>query len=289
MKLLNAALFAALSLTVPALAYAAKPALAPKKPAVVVPTDADFEPLDADDMLVVDTNKGRVIVALTSFSAPNAVAQVKTLARQHFYDGQTFFRVVDDFMDQTGDPTNKGDGGSKLPDLKAEFTFRRNASSNFVQASARDDTVIGFIGVLPVASQPDELMLMTADAKVTAWPLFCAGVMGMARNAEPDSANSQFFFMRGAYPSLEKKYTGFGRVVVGEDVVKAIKSGEPVPEPQDQMVKVRLGSDMPAAERPKVYVLNTRSAAFRSLIERAREEKGGDFSACDIDIPVQVR
>jgi len=270
-------------------AVAAKPPPAPKKPAVVAPTDADFKPLDPDDMLVVDTNKGRVIVALTPFSAPNAVARVKTLARQHFYDGQTFFRVIEDFMDQTGDPTNKGEGGSKLPDLKAEFTFRRGSASNFVRVSNRDDTVVGFVGVLPVASQPDDLMLMTADAKVAAWPLFCSGVMGMARNAEPDSANSQFFFMRGTYPSLEKKYTGFGRVVVGQDVVKAIKIGEPVPDPQDQMLKVRLGSDMAPADRPRVFILDTQSAAFRSLIERTRDDKGGDFSPCDIDIPVQVR
>ena len=55
--------------------------------------------------------------------APAHVAQMQTLARRRFFDGQTFFRVIGPFMDQTGDPQNKGDeGGSDLPNLKAEFS-----------------------------------------------------------------------------------------------------------------------------------------------------------------------
>jgi peptidylprolyl isomerase len=275
--------------SVPALpAYAKKtPDPAASKPAA--PAAADFRAVDPDNMLVVDTNKGRIIVELAPFAAPDHVAQIRTLAKQHFYDGQTFFRVIDEFMDQTGDPTNKGDGGSKLPNLKGEFTFRRDASLPFVEASKPSDGVSGFIGVLPVTSQPDDLMLMTADGKVTASALFCAGVMGMARSSDPDSANSQFFFMRGPYPSLEKNYTAWGRVVMGEDVVKAIKLGEPPSDPQDRMLTVRLGSDLPPSERPKVYVLDTRSDAFKGMIAAARAAGGANFSPCDIEIPAQLR
>ena len=69
---------------------------------------------------------------------------------------------------------------------------------------------------------------MTKDQKVTAWALYCPGVAGMARDDNPDSGNSQFFLMRDAYPSLEKRYTAWGRVIAGQDVVRAIKAGEPV-------------------------------------------------------------
>jgi peptidylprolyl isomerase len=270
-------------------ALAAKRPAPPPPPPSTTPTAADFRAVDPDNMLVVDTNKGRIIVELYPWAAPNHVAQIKTLAKQHFYDGQSFFRVIDDFMDQTGDPTNKGDGDSKLPNLKAEFTFRRGADLPFVSVAKPDDGVVGFIDTLPVTGQPDELMAMTADNKVIAWPLYCQGVMGMARTGDPDSANSQFFFMRGPYPSLEKKYTAWGRVIIGQDVVRSIKLGEPPADPQDKMLTLRLGSDLAPADRPKVYVLNTRSAVFKAIVDKVRAEKGADFSACDIDIPGQVR
>ena len=280
------AILAALLLASPALAKKPPP---PKPAPPPAPTAADFRPVDPDNMLVVDTNKGRIIVEIYPFAAPNHVAQIKTLAKQHFYDGQTFFRVIEDFMDQTGDPTNKGDGNSQLPNLKGEFTFRRGSDLPFVEVANPSDGVVGFIDTLPVMSQSDDMMLMTADGKAVSWPLYCPGVMGMARGGDPDSANSQFFFMRGPYPSLEKKYTAWGRVVVGEDVVKAIKVGEPPVDPQDKMITVRLGSDMAPADRPKVYVLDTRTPAFKGIVDKIKDDKGADFSACDVDIPAQVR
>jgi peptidylprolyl isomerase len=132
-------------------------------------------------------------------------------------------------------------------------------------------------------------MLMTTDSKVLAWPQFCPGVLGMARSNDPDSANSQFFFMRAAYPTLEKKYTGFGRVLMGEDVVKSIKLGEPVADPQDFMITVRLASDLPPQDRPKLYVLDTRSAAFKAMADRIKADKGPEFSLCDVEVPAEIR
>jgi peptidylprolyl isomerase len=63
-----------------------------------------------------------VVIKLRPDLAPNHVARVKELAKQHFYDGTPFHRVIPGFMAQGGDPTGTGSGGSKLPDLKAEFT-----------------------------------------------------------------------------------------------------------------------------------------------------------------------
>jgi peptidylprolyl isomerase len=260
----------------------------PKPPPLPI-TEADWRTPDPDNLLVIDTDKGRIVAELYPEVAPETVARIKTLARQHFYDGQTFFRVIDNFMDQTGDPKNVGTGGSSLPDVKAEFTFRRDKAFPFVQVSSPSGEVVGISRALPVASQPDVVMAMTEDGKATAWPEFCPGVLGFARDASPDSGNSQFFLMRGAYPSLEKRYTGFGRVIAGQNVVDAIKVGEPVAQPQDVMTRVRLGTDLPAGETLNVRVLDPQKPAFRVLVDRLRENEGADFSVCDIVLPSQVR
>ena len=113
----------------------------------------------------------------------------------------------------------------------------------------------------------------------------------MARDEGNDTANSQFFLMRQAYPALDKRYTVWGRVVSGLDVVRALKAS-PTPDgivtEPDRMTRVRLAADLPQAERPTVQMMNTTSAAFRALVDQARQAKGADFSVCDIDIPAQV-
>lgn len=75
-----------------------------------------------EDLLVIDTSKGRITVALDRRMAPAHVDRIQTLARQNFYDGLKFHRVIAGFMAQTGDPTGTGTGGSKLGKVKAEFT-----------------------------------------------------------------------------------------------------------------------------------------------------------------------
>ncbi len=75
-----------------------------------------------DNTLYIDLKYGRVVIEMVPQVAPGHVERIKTLARQKFYDGIVFHRVIDGFMAQTGDPTGTGMGGSKLPDLKAEFS-----------------------------------------------------------------------------------------------------------------------------------------------------------------------
>ena len=99
---------------------------APKSAAVAVPqlsSLVDIDPAhDRENVLLLDlSNGGRVAIRLMPQWAPHHVERIKTLVRQGFYNGQIFHRVIDGFMAQTGDPTGTGAGGSKLPDLKAEF------------------------------------------------------------------------------------------------------------------------------------------------------------------------
>jgi peptidylprolyl isomerase len=74
-----------------------------------------------DNTLVFDTTQGRVVIQLRPDLAPGHVARIKQLVSEGFYDGVVFHRVIDGFMAQGGDPTGTGMGGSKLPNLKAEF------------------------------------------------------------------------------------------------------------------------------------------------------------------------
>ncbi|MBX9450309.1 peptidylprolyl isomerase [Neoaquamicrobium sediminum] len=77
---------------------------------------------DPENTIVMETTKGKVVIELLPDLAPNHVARIKELARENFYDGIVFHRVIDGFMAQTGDPTGTGMGGSDKPDLKAEFS-----------------------------------------------------------------------------------------------------------------------------------------------------------------------
>ena len=253
------------------------------------PKASDWRTPDPANVLVIDTNKGRVIVELVPEVAPGHVARLTELAHKGTYDGRTFFRVIDRFMAQTGDPTNTGEGSAEgMADLKAEFTYRRDVAGAFVPVAAPQGTEVGFLLSLPVVSQHSSYTTMTGDKKVSAWGTYCPGVVGMARGEEVDSANSQFFLMRYAYPSLDKRYTAFGRVISGLDVIRAIKTGEPVEAPQDVMQKVRVLADIPEAERPRIQIIDPKSPWFAGEIKRVRRQKGADFSVCDVELPVQV-
>jgi peptidyl-prolyl cis-trans isomerase B (cyclophilin B) len=76
---------------------------------------------DLENTLILETTKGPVVIEMRPDLAPGHVERIKTLARQGFYDGVAFHRVIDGFMAQTGCPHGTGTGGSDLPDLKAEF------------------------------------------------------------------------------------------------------------------------------------------------------------------------
>ena len=77
---------------------------------------------DPENTLLLDLKDGQVVIRLRPDLAPKHVERVKTLAREGFYDNTPFHRVIEGFMAQGGDPTGTGSGGSKLPDLQAEFT-----------------------------------------------------------------------------------------------------------------------------------------------------------------------
>jgi cyclophilin family peptidyl-prolyl cis-trans isomerase len=93
---------------------------------------------DTDNTLTLTLKSGDVKVALRPDLAPLHVARVKELANEGFYDGIVFHRVIPGFMAQTGDPTGTGGGGSKLPNLKAEFSPESHVRGTLSMARTSD-------------------------------------------------------------------------------------------------------------------------------------------------------
>jgi peptidylprolyl isomerase len=236
--------------------------------------------------LIVDTTKGRIVVEMRPEFAPLAVARVKLLAREGVYDGLQFHRVIDRFVDQTGNPNNKDGGASRHPDLPPEFTFSI-APRDLAMVRRASDGQAGFVGSSPVESVSAVEAARSRDGTLRAWGAYCPGVAGMGRQADPGTANSEIFFMREASRRLDRGYTIWGRVVVGLDVVRAIAVGEPPANP-DLMLKVRVASDLPAAERPKLSLMNERGPAFAALVAKLRAAKGADFSVCDVEVKARL-
>lgn len=254
---------------------------------------AEWRGVPSENLLVIDTTRGRILVELTPEVAPLHVERIKLLARRGFYDNLPWHRVIDTFMAQTGDPLGNGEGQSPYPDLKAEFTFRRDPSMPFAPVAEPAGARLGFFNALPVQTQPDAVFATSGDGKVHGWGLYCPGVAGMARDEGNDTANSQFFIMRQPYPALDKRYTIWGMTVVGLDVVRALQVGDGAngmmaQAQPDRMTRVRVAADIAEVERPVVQVLATDSARFRAMVAEARQSRGADFSVCDLSLPTLV-
>jgi len=137
----------------------------------------------SNEVAVINTSGGEMVVQFWTDAAPNTVDNFKKLARQGFYDGTIFHRIVKGFMIQGGDPNSKdpakensyGQGGPGY-NIKAEFNDHGHQR----------------------------------------------GVISMARGPDPDSAGSQFFICLAPVPRLDHQYTTFGKLVKGDDVLEKI-------------------------------------------------------------------
>jgi len=100
---------------------------------------AAFAQTDLQNTVYMDLPSGRVVIQLLPDLAPKHVARVKELCKEGFYDNTPFHRVIEGFMAQGGDPTGTGTGGSKLPDLPAEFTEKAHFLRGTVGAARSSD------------------------------------------------------------------------------------------------------------------------------------------------------
>jgi cyclophilin family peptidyl-prolyl cis-trans isomerase len=146
-------------------AIAGGPAIAKKKETPAPPPPQRAAPAsvtDKENLLYLDLSTGgRVVVWLRPDVAPKMVERIKILTRQHFYDGLTFHRVIDGFMAQGGDPSGDGTGGSKLPNIPAEFNYLPHVRG--AVAAARADNKDSANSQFYIVLQPH----LTLDKKYT--------------------------------------------------------------------------------------------------------------------------
>lgn len=288
-----------IALTAAAFAASAPFALAddnedkPLTPAQVLEkaTDADWRPLDPENSLYMDLPAGLVVIELRPDFAPGHVARVKELTREGFYDGLTFHRVIEGFMAQGGDPKGDGTGGSDKPNLQAEFSRDVSAVEGFRQIG-RDRIAprVGYVDGMPAAAQPEGLRSFLTTNHVALWPVHCPGVMSMARATDPNSANSQFFLMIGdSRLNLDRRYTAWGWIVDGFEATRRIVRGEPPSRPTP-IIRVRVGSDIPASERADIRVMKTDNPIFTDYLKARGQlsEDGYVKDICEIRVPVKV-
>ena len=152
--------------------------------------------MDPENTLEMALEAGSVTIKLRPDLAPLHVARIKELAREGFYDGVVFHRVIPGFMAQGGDPTGTGSSGSSKPNLPAEFSREPHIR----------------------------------------------GVCSMARTANPNSANSQFFICFDDATFLDGQYTVWGEVVEGMDHVDALRKGEP-PRAPGKIISMKVAAD----------------------------------------------
>ncbi len=248
--------------------------------------EAEWRAADPQNVLVIDTEKGRLFIELHPEIAPKAVERVKRLARRGTYDGLKFHRVIPGFVAQTGNPNNHDSGKTELPNLTPEFRFRLNAAMPHTVVARPAGLNEGFMGALPYISVDETRMAANPDQAVHAWATHCTGTMGMGRDDTPtNSANSEIYFMLAPTQRLDHEYTLLGQVIAGGDILQSLTIGEPPAHP-DSMIRVQVLADMPKA--PRIEILKTDSSAFATLAAQKREEKGADFSICDITVPARV-
>ena len=233
---------------------------------------ADWRDVDPENLVVMDTAHGRVLLELAQPFAPRHTERFRSLVRAKFYDGKSFYRVIDGFVAQGG--IGEGDD-KKLPDwpaLKAEFDRNIGIDVDFVALGSPDlfADKVGHVDGFPVGqSRKDKRM----------WLLHCPGALAMARDNDPDTGGTEFYIPIGHAPRrLDRNLTVFGRVLDGMQHLQKLNRGDPKvesgviqdPAKRDAIIRVQMAADMPEADRPRVQVMDPASKAFSEFKAQRR-------------------
>ncbi len=247
------------------------------QPITVTADEARADPenwrqVDPENLLIFTTTKGKVLIEILPDIAPKHAKQFRSITRSDLFNGTKFHRVIRGFMAQGGDIEQVRRGGSGLPNIQAEFTFRRHPEQMPLDLLGKEQSSTqGYYMGFPIATQSKFLAFMTADGKVESWMLHCKGVVSTARTSDDEnSGNSQFFLMRGTAPHLDQQYTAWGRVLHGQDVVDDLELGEP-PRIPDILTDAKVASDVPDFRRPNVWVMRTDGPKFKTYLANNKE------------------
>jgi peptidylprolyl isomerase len=263
------------------------------------PADA-WRTLDPANTLYLELETGRVIIELAPQFAPEHVANIRTLAREHFWDGLSIYRSQDNFVVQFGDPDGDDPAkarplGTAKKKLPAEF-HRASAGLKFDRLPDPDGWApqVGFVDGFPVGRDPK-----TGQT----WLAHCYGTLGAGRNNEADSSvGAELYVVDGQSPrQLDDNITVVGRVVQGMELLSVIPRGPaPMgfyekPELRTTIKAIKLASELPEAERVPLQLLRTDSKTFVEATEARRNRRddfykrpAGHIDLCNVPLPVRA-
>lgn len=240
-------------------------------------TEMQWRQVDPENIALLDLPAGRVVIELNPVFAPKTVAQFKRLVESRFYNGLSFYRVIDNFVAQGGDGSDLGElSDSPLIDAEFEIDWSDKLPFTLVQDHDLFADQTGFIDGFAAGRD------LKKDA---VWLTHCPGVVAMARNDDPDSSRTDLYIVIGQAPRyLDRNLNIFGRVLQGMNIVQGIVRG---PESnggvfQDDTTatrirSVKLMSELPESERESVFVMDTSSQAFAELLEGRRNREQAFF------------
>ncbi|MEP6898795.1 MAG: peptidylprolyl isomerase [Rhodanobacter sp.] len=274
----------------------AKELLAASKP-------TEWRKPDPQNLIYMQLPTGRVVIELAPDFTPLHAANIRTLVREHYFDGLAIIRVQDNFVTQWGDPNDDDNGDkSKIRPLgKASKTlppeYTRPIDPKLQWTPLPDGDVyaseVGFSEGFPAARDP---------ASDQEWLTHCYGAVGVARDIDPTTGSgSSLYAVIGQAPrGLDRNLAIAGRVLQGMPLLSGLSRGaEPMGfytrAPQRVTISsVRLASDLPAKDRADIEVLRTDSPTFAALVEGKRNRRdafytlpAGKVDLCSISIPVR--
>lgn len=254
----------------------------------------DWRAPDPENTVYLELPGGRVIVELAPRVAPQHVADIRALARAHYFDGLAIVRVQDDYVVQWDDP---GQHRPIPPGVRAavEFTAAAGAEQRFQPLPDRDVYApeVGFLDGFPAARDP---------RSHTVWLAHCYGMVGIGRDDPAESDGTEMYAVIGHAPrQLDRNVSLVGRVLKGMELLASLPRGGGdmgfyvAPEPLVPIRSMRVAADLPQEQRTPVEVLRTDSATFHSVLEqrRNRHEPWFKFNPaaidlCNVPLPVRV-
>src|SRR6266851_4266203 len=261
---------------------------------------ADWQALDPENTLYLELASGRVVIELAPNFAPLHVANVKALAREHYYDGLSIVRAQDNYVVQLADPNaEKPDLARKIQHAKRTLPpeFDRASDAKLPFSRLPDGDVyapqVGFSGHFPVARDPKSGKM---------WLIHCYGMVSAGRDAPVDSGGgTELYVVIGHAPRhLDRNVTLLGRVVQGIELLSALPRGTGAlgfyekPEQRVPIKAIRVAADVSLTERTALEVLNTDTPIFQELIESRRNRtedwfhvQAGHIELCNVPIPVR--
>jgi peptidylprolyl isomerase len=253
----------------------------------------DWRVPDPEDTLYLDLARGRVVIELASRVAPQHVANLRALARAHYFDGLAIVRVQDNYVVQWADPDHHRTVPAGVR-AAVEFTAAGGADARFELLPDSDlyAPQVGFLDGFPAARDP---------RTHTVWLAHCYGMVGAGRDDPPESDGSEMYAVIGHAPrQLDRNVALLGRVLLGVDLLSSLPRGSGemgfyVPsEPTAPIRSVRIAADVPKAERTPLEVLRTGSATFRALVDARRHRREAWYQhdpaaieLCNIPLPAR--